>query len=112
MCVTLKLVRNDSATAGEAALGNGWLTRLGILVDDRVSCILTSIGLAKGFQRLTLQYSVNKRSAQSTDLSCTCTCPIDRMSAAGSEDLRVFDVWRDGFLTSRSLARHFSGCVG
>jgi hypothetical protein len=87
MCATLKLMQNDSMTAGNVALGNRWLTALGILVDDRVSCILRSIGLAEGFQQFTLRRFGSKRAAQSTDLLCMCTCPVDRMSAAGSEDL-------------------------
>ncbi len=86
-CAALYLVWNDSATAENAAPSDGWLTGLGILVVDRIFCILSSIGLAEGFQRFTLLRSGNKRSAQSTDLFWMCTCPVDRMSAAGSEAL-------------------------
>ncbi len=109
-CAALQLVRDSATTAGDVAPGDGWLIGLGLLVADRVSCIFRSIGLAEGFQRFTLRRFGSKRAAQSTKVSCMCTCPVDRISAAGSEDLRLFGVCQDGFWTFRSLARCLSDC--
>ncbi len=61
--ITLATPNDSSATAGSAALGNGWLVGLGILVADRISCVSEPIGLADGLQPSTERRLGHKRLA-------------------------------------------------
>ncbi len=84
---TLTIPRRGSVAAAEAALGSDWLIGLGLLVVERVSCILWSSGLADGLQPSTRRRQANNSTAQSPDMCDTWVGATDPIIVAGSADL-------------------------
>ncbi len=71
---TLATLRGGSVTAAEAALGSDWLTELGLLVEERVSCTLWTSGLADGLQPSSRRRQANNNITKSLDGRDTCAC--------------------------------------